>query len=53
MGVIKVWGLFFDNILVCHYQNLSDLERDCVELKKNLGEKCPVLSHKIINMGFF
>jgi hypothetical protein len=50
---MKVFGLFFDGVLVSHYQHYVDLELDIYHLKKNLGDNCPVLEYKSLNMGFF
>lgn len=50
---MKVWVLFFDGVAVSHYQNWGDLNRDMIQLKKNLGSKCPVISRKIMTMGLY
>lgn len=50
---MKVWCLFFDGVMVSHYQNWEDMERDVYHLKKNLGTKCPVLNWERKTMGIY
>ena len=50
---MKVWVLFFDGVAVSHYQNWQDLETDMYHLKKNLKNKCPVLTHKVMTLGLY
>jgi hypothetical protein len=50
---MMVWVLFFDDVAVSHYQNWEDLKRDIYHLKKNLGDRCPYLTHELKTIGFY
>lgn len=50
---MMVYGLFFDGVLVAHYQHYVDLENNIYHLKKNLGDNCPTLTHKTLTIGFY
>ncbi len=49
---MQVLGLFFDGVLVAHYERYVDMERDIYHLKKNLGSKAPAITYKNLFFGF-